>query len=70
MQSLSAHAELMPSGGGIRCCGEGALRALSCPLDKGVYYRVLGEMSGCERTAASARLMSMMGDMAPSRARV
>ena len=33
------------------------------PLDKGVYYRVLGEMGGCE-IGGERQLMSMMGDMA------
>lgn len=61
MQSLSAHAELMPSGG-ESLLGEGALN-FKLPLDKGVYYRVLGEMSGCE-IGGERQLMSMMGDMA------
>lgn len=59
--SLAQHASLNPSRGEARL-GEGELR-FELPLDKSVYYRVLGEMSGCE-IAGERQLMSMMGDMA------
>lgn len=61
VQSLKAHDELRPSSGEA-LLGEGALN-FSLPLESRVYYRVLGEMSGCE-IAGERQLMGMMGDMA------
>lgn len=60
-ESLAQHASLNPSRGEA-LLGEGELR-FELPLDKAVYYRVLGELSGCE-ISGERQLMSMMGDMA------
>ena len=59
--SLRAHEGMRPAAGEVRL-GEGELR-FELPLSQDVYYRVLGEMSGCE-IAGDRQLMSMMSDMA------
>lgn len=59
--SLAEHAQLNPSRGEVNL-GEGELK-FNLPLDRSVYYRILGEMSGCE-ISGERQLMGMMGAMA------
>lgn len=58
---LKEHEALCPEAGEV-LLGEGELR-FELPLEHSVYYRVLGELSGCE-ISGERQLMGMMGEMA------